>query len=138
MKTLKVQNIGRREFEQGWYKLDPRNTLLISINDPCQEPPSAIYKNMFEGYLVCHFLDIEEKQEFSVTEENAFNIVAIVQLAINHNLNILVHCNAGICRSGAVAELCEALGFEYVGNYKQPNLLVKKKLFEEAISRGLL
>lgn len=44
----------------------------------------------------------------------------------------MVHCTAGICRSGAVTEVAEMLGFKYIGNHRQPNILVKKKLIKAA------
>ena len=43
-------------------------------------------------------------------------------------MNVIVHCTAGICRSGAVTEIGVQMGFDDVGRYRQPNLLVKHKM----------
>jgi hypothetical protein len=43
-------------------------------------------------------------------------------------MNVVVHCFAGICRSGAVAEVGVMMGFDDVGRTRIPNLLVKHRM----------
>ena len=43
-------------------------------------------------------------------------------------MNVVVHCHAGVCRSGAVAEVGIAMGFQDTGVFRAPNLMVKHKL----------
>ena len=38
--------------------------------------------------------------------------------------------HAGICRSGAVAEVASLMGFTLVGGTRIPNVLVKKKMMQ--------
>lgn len=132
-KPLYVANIARRDLETGNYNqqlFKSENTMLISINDPAAFPPSAVTK--FKDKIFVYFLDVEDvENEFAIGPNGAYRIAAAIKTAMKQNLNVLVHCTAGICRSGAVAEACEVLGFEYIGNYKQPNVLVKKRLFRE-------
>ena len=45
--------------------------------------------------------------------------------------NVLVHCHAGICRSGAVVEVGSMIGFTPTERYRQPNLRVKRKMMKE-------
>jgi predicted protein tyrosine phosphatase len=40
----------------------------------------------------------------------------------------MVHCVAGLCRSGAVTEVGVMMGFEDTHRYRNPNVFVKKML----------
>jgi predicted protein tyrosine phosphatase len=46
-------------------------------------------------------------------------------------MNVVVHCMAGICRSGAVVEVGVMMGFNDCEKYRQPNLRVKHKLMKQ-------
>jgi hypothetical protein len=46
------------------------------------------------------------------------------------NMNVLVHCHAGICRSGAVVEVGTMLGFTATERFRMPNLRVKHKMMK--------
>ena len=125
--TPMIENVGRREVETGYHKLHGDNTVLISINDPLQEPAKPHFN--FRHVLRFEFLDIEdEEHDFAITDHQALELTKLLELCYVSEYNVLVHCNAGICRSGAIAEVGEMMGFDYVGKYKQPNLLVKSKL----------
>ena len=43
-------------------------------------------------------------------------------------MNVVVHCHAGVCRSGAVAEVGVMMGFADCERFRIPNLLVKHKM----------
>ena len=45
-------------------------------------------------------------------------------------MNVVVHCTAGICRSGAVVEVATMMGFADCDNFRQPNLRVKHKMMK--------
>lgn len=121
----KIENVGRREVEIGHHQLYGDDTLLISITDPCGSVPKLHHS--FRHVVQFEFLDIEDaNHEFACTHEQATEIVELLELCMISRYNVLVHCNAGICRSGAVAEIGEMLGFQYVGSHKQPNLHVKR------------
>ena len=45
-------------------------------------------------------------------------------------MNVVVHCHAGICRSGAVVEVATMMGFTATDRYRQPNLRVKSKMMK--------
>ena len=45
-------------------------------------------------------------------------------------MNVLVHCHAGICRSGAVVEVGEIMGFTPTDRFRAPNLLVKHRMMK--------
>jgi hypothetical protein len=43
-------------------------------------------------------------------------------------MNVVVHCHAGVCRSGAVCEIGVMLGFRDTEAFRSPNLLVKHRM----------
>jgi len=45
-------------------------------------------------------------------------------------MNVVVHCHAGICRSGAVTEVATMMGFTATDRFRQPNLRVKHKMMK--------
>lgn len=45
-------------------------------------------------------------------------------------MNVVVHCVAGICRSGAVCEIGVMMGFRDTQEFRSPNLLVKHKMMK--------
>ena len=141
-----IQNVSRRCIELGdhligkdnWYsditKVQYlRDTVLISISDPDQKPPEAHYA--FKEYLFLDFLDLEEDQmpeaeSLKISYEDAEKIIKFLQDALDNAYNVVVHCTAGVCRSGAVAEVGTMMGFRETGAYRQPNLMVKRYLMK--------
>ena len=45
-------------------------------------------------------------------------------------MNVVVHCHAGVCRSGAVCEIGVMMGFDDCEVFRSPNLLVKHKMMK--------
>lgn len=92
-------------------------------------------KKWFSKTFHFEFLDAETGSEFDedflITTTQAAEIVTILECALDSDMNVVVHCNAGICRSGAVAEVGEMMGFEYAGSHKQPNIRVKSFLMTQ-------
>ena len=66
--------------------------------------------------------------EFAITDEQAAKLVQLLQHAWEHRMNVVVHCHAGICRSGAVCEVGVMMGFNDCERFRAPNLLVKHKM----------
>jgi hypothetical protein len=46
-------------------------------------------------------------------------------------MNVIVHCHAGVCRSGAVCEVGVMLGFNDTEVFRSPNLLVKHRMMRK-------
>jgi rhodanese-related sulfurtransferase len=65
-----------------------------------------------------------------VTDEQAQQLVTLLQHAKDNHMNVVVHCHAGVCRSGAVAEVGVMLGFDDAEAFRSPNLLVKHKMMK--------
>jgi protein-tyrosine phosphatase len=79
-------------------------------------------------------MDIEDDDvlapEFGITDAQAAELVRLLQHALEHRMNVVVHCFAGICRSGAVVEVATMLGFVDPGRFRLPNMRVKRKMME--------
>jgi protein-tyrosine phosphatase len=106
---------------------------LISITDPASWRPEA--KHQFKERHNFEFLDAEDDdgfpEEAKISDAQAEQIVSLLQQALENRMNVVVHCMAGICRSGAVAEVGVMMGFNDCEKYRQPNLRVKHKLMKQ-------
>ena len=106
--------------------------MLISITDPAGWKPNP--KHNFKEVHEFEFLDAEDEDGFpdecKIQDEQAENIIALLNRAKENHMNVVVHCFAGICRSGAVVEVAEMMGFTPTDRYRQPNLRVKHKLMK--------
>lgn len=108
--------------------------MLIQITDPgawIPEPKESFYEvHRFE------FLDIEKDDEVfdpecRCSQRQASDLVRLLRHALETNTNVIVHCMAGVCRSGAVTEVGVMMGFDDTHRYRQPNLLVKHQMMKE-------
>ena len=123
-----IQNVSLADVKNGNHRAPYFDTILIQIVDPAMEPPEPaaafVNRHQFE------FLDLEADdpfaEEFKVTQAQADELVALLQDALARDLNVVVHCVAGVCRSGAVTEVGVMMGFDDTGAHRQPNLMVKK------------
>jgi predicted protein tyrosine phosphatase len=110
------------------------NAMLIQIMDP--EPswwPTPAHE--FKETHRFEFLDAEDKdgfpEEAKISDEQAQEIVRLLKHALANRMNVVVHCYAGICRSGAVAEVGVMMGFQDCERSRIPNLRVKQKLMRQ-------
>jgi hypothetical protein len=129
-----IQNCAASDIQSGLFYKDPgTNSMLISIADPGSWRPEAM--PYFAERHDFEFLDIEKEdtvfdEECRVSDAQAAEIVRLLQHAIANDMNVIVHCFAGVCRSGAVAEVGVMMGFEDTGAFRSPNLLVKHKMMK--------
>lgn len=129
-----IQNCAASDVRSGLYYKDPgSNSMLISITDPAGWRPDAMHA--FKERHDFEFLDIEKddtvfEEEWRVSDDQAAELVRLLQKALTNEMNVIVHCTAGICRSGAVTEIGIMMGFADTKRYRQPNLLVKHKMMK--------
>lgn len=126
-----IENVSREDAKNGHHSFEEGSTILIQIADPASGFITP--KRQFEQVFQFEFLDIERDgdqtlMEFAITRQHGQEIVAILQTALDQNRNVVVHCHAGICRSGAVVEVGTMMGFDSTNRYRQPNMLVKHTL----------
>lgn len=128
-----IQNVSLADIPKGHHIDAGINSMLIQIVDPCMEFPTPL--KQFREVHQFEFLDLEESdpwgEEFKVTDEQAKELVRLLQHAKAERMNVVVHCVAGVCRSGAVCEIGVMLGFRDTEVYRSPNLMVKHKMMRE-------
>lgn len=129
-----IQNIALSDIKKGFH-IDPGpNAMLIQIVDPGTEFPTSKYT--FKEVHQFQFLDIEEKdfaleESMRCSQEQADELVRLLQHAKDNNMNVIVHCHAGVCRSGAVCEVGIMMGFKDTEAFRSPNLLVKHRMMKK-------
>lgn len=114
--------------------------MLIQISD-CGIENSALYSTpwfpepKYKGFKETHqfqFLDIEGDGElvekYGITDAQATELVRLLQHALEQKMNVVVHCFAGICRSGAVVKVAVMMGFTDPEKSRIPNTRVKTKM----------
>lgn len=131
-----IKNISRKSLIEGQHPTASDDTVLMQIADCIQEFPEPTPGNKFKAIHQFNFMDVEEDdamfpEEAKITQEQAKEIVGILKNALANNQNVIVHCNAGLCRSGAVAEVGVMMGFDDTFATRIPNLMVKKFLMRE-------
>jgi predicted protein tyrosine phosphatase len=106
--------------------------MLIRILDPGSE--FGVIKRTFKEVYEFEFLDAEDEDGFEdeckIQDEQAEQLVNLLKRAMENRMNVVVHCHAGICRSGAVVEVASIMGFTPSDRYRQPNLRVKHKMMK--------
>lgn len=128
-----IQNISYSDVQKGFHFDPGPNCMMISIVDPASWRPTPAHK--FKEIHNFEFLDIE-KNDFALDEamrcsqEQADELVRLLQHALANRMNVVVHCYAGICRSGAVCEVGVMMGFDDTGRFRSPNLLVKHRMMK--------
>ena len=136
-----IENVSLSDIPKGKHHNAGENSMLIQIVDPAMEFPVPMHK--FKETHQFEFLDIEEDgltnngdgswtdmSEFAITQEQADQLVALLQRAMENRMNVVVHCVAGVCRSGAVCEVGVMMGFNDCEAFRSPNLLVKHKMMK--------
>lgn len=123
-----IENVAAIDVQTGFHHKCGENSMLIQILDICPSfDPKPLHT--FKEIHKFEFLDLnsgdENAEECGISEEQAKQIVALLQKALAEQMNVVVHCTAGICRSGAVAEVGVILGFNDTERYRAPNLRVK-------------
>jgi predicted protein tyrosine phosphatase len=126
-----IENVAASDIPIKFHHDAGENSMLISITDPASWRPTPTHK--FKEIHNFEFLDIEKNDEcldesMRCSQEQANELVRLLQHALENRMNVVVHCFAGICRSGAVAEIGVRLGFDDVGKFRSPNLLVKHRM----------
>jgi predicted protein tyrosine phosphatase len=127
-----IQNVALADISKGHHIRVGENSMLIQIVDPAMEFPTPLHK--FKEVHQFEFLDLERDdkwgEEFKITDEQAIKLVMLLKHALYFKMDVVVHCVAGVCRSGAVCEVGVMMGFQDSEAYRSPNLMVKHKMMK--------
>jgi hypothetical protein len=128
-----IQNVSFSDILKGHHIDAGFNSMLIQIVDPDMEFPEPMYH--FRETHQFKFLDLEKSDDcindaWKISDEQAEELVGLLQRADDEHMNVVVHCVAGVCRSGAVCEIGVMLGFRDTEVFRSPNLLVKHKMMK--------
>ena len=127
-----IQNVSIDDIKQGRHFDCGDRAVLIQICDPAYAFPKP--KHKFQSVHQFDFLDVESDDpqhmlsDFAITDDQAAQIVNLLKLALIGKQHVIVHCHAGMCRSGAVADVGILMGFQDTKKFRLPNRLVKRKM----------
>lgn len=127
-----IENVSLGDISKANHHNAGENSMLIQIVDPAMAFPTPLHK--FKEIHQFEFLDLEKNdpwgEEFKVTDAQAEQLVKLLQHAFEKRMNVVVHCHAGVCRSGAVCEIGVMMGFSDCEVFRSPNLMVKHKMMK--------
>lgn len=126
-----IQNVALSDIRRGLHIDAGPNSMLIQICDPPGDFP--VPKHQFKEIHQFEFLDVEATDQvldeaMRCSQEQANELVRLLQHALENRMNVVVHCHAGVCRSGAVCEIGVMMGFRDAEAFRSPNLLVKHRM----------
>ena len=125
-----IQNVSYEEVKTGNHFDCGENSMLIQIMDPNMSFPWP--KHKFKEKYQFNFFDLDDERPNMgcINEEQAEAIVKLLQHALDDRMQVIVHCAAGMCRSGAIAEVGVMMGFQDTEKFRLPNTLVKRRMIK--------
>ncbi len=129
-----IENVAAADIPLRFHHDAGENSMLIQIMDTATNW-WPVPKHNFKEIHKFEFLDVERDdvvldEAMKISDAQAKELVRLLQHALDNRMNVVVHCYAGICRSGAVCEVGVMMGFQDTERYRQPNLLVKHKMMK--------
>lgn len=129
-----IENCAADDMPQAHHHNAGPNSMLIQISDPASWVPKPLHQ--FKEHHHFEFLDIEDEDhaddpEMFISETQAKELVRLLRHAYTNHMNVVVHCYAGVCRSGAVVEVGTHMGFDAVEKFRSPNTRVMRLMMAE-------
>lgn len=125
-----IENCSEKDVARGNHRNAGANSMLIQIAD--SDRVFIMPRQKFSEVYQFRFSDIEDDHPmaelYGISDKQAAYIARLLERAVGNKMNIIVHCFAGICRSGAVSIVGEMLGMAPCGKFRIPNRRVKRKL----------
>lgn len=137
-----ILNVSYMDFKLGNHRDPGENSIAIQIlsksqcdfeyNKKTEWPVSPF------SFKEVHRFNIDDNHEEDCIDDiDVEKIVGLLKRAKDNNMNVVVHCAAGVCRSGAVCCAGKILGFEYNPDYNSPNQVIMGKLVTYIISKQM-
>ena len=110
-----------------FFYTEDNSCILIRLKNPGYSYPEGETEILLEYYFEeVRVIEIEDSD--NIDDNSVSEIASILCSAKEKNQNIIVHCHAGISRSGAVVEVATMMGYEDIGRHRNPNRVLKEKL----------
>lgn len=122
-----IQNYSLADAISGNHFPVDNGAVLIRISDPGVSLRECKHQASFSSVYTFGFFD-HDKAQGGITQAQGNAIAAILTDCLTQNKNVVVHCTAGICRSGAVVECAKMIGFKVIKDTRIPNVRVKKAI----------
>lgn len=137
-----AQNVSMVDAKQGNYRKMDGSTVLIQFADPDKRFPRV--RGEFVETHQFHCWDVtksdpawEQLKDHAFSVQHAQHLAQVLMNAWTNQHNVLVHCVAGLCRSGAVVEvLVSAFKYQEVHKNRIPNYMVTSLTFEALDNAG--
>lgn len=129
-----IENVAAFDVFTGQHHDAGENSMLIQIGDPAASwwpTPKVTFREQHRFEFLDADCEDNVPEQHKIQTHQAREIMSLLRRALENDTNVVVHCMAGICRSGAVAEVGVAMGFRDVGRDRIPNLRVKRMLMAE-------
>ena len=128
-----IENVAAADVPQGWHHDCGENSMLIQIRGP-DDTWWPRPRHQFREVHQFEFLDADDTDGFpedqKIQPAQAQAVVDLLKHALDNHMNVVVHCMAGVCRSGAVVEVGTMMGFRAVDRLRIPNVRVKKMMMQ--------
>jgi len=126
--THNIQNVSYHDIKNGNFNhpTEDNEAILIQIVDPCVDFPKPKCEYPFKQIFQFEFSDVEDELDivwpFRVRISQVEEIVKVLLFAFEMKYDVVVHCIAGVSRSGAVVQFAtEWVGFKECHLYRNPN-----------------
>jgi protein-tyrosine phosphatase len=127
-----IQNVSMSAVSKGLHYYVPHKTALIQIQDYYGVMHFAEPIYPFVKVLQLRFDDDDVPNlESNITQLQAKAIGDFLKECLEAGINVVVHCHAGLCRSGAVVECGISIGFQDLQEVRWPNNLVYSMILKE-------
>jgi predicted protein tyrosine phosphatase len=125
-----IQHFSRADIRDGLHYAPNQNTVLIQIKE-ATHGEFVVPKYKFSQVYQFAFDDVSSPVDpWAITDEQARDIARILRNSYSCAQNIIVHCQAGLCRSSAVAVAGKYIGFQLEDKTRIPNVLVQSKIMK--------
>jgi predicted protein tyrosine phosphatase len=101
---------------------------LIQIVDPDMEFPTP--KHDFKENIKVKFYDVDSEASDGISEEQSRIIFEFILDSYKSSHDLMIHCVAGINRSGGVLGAAEAIGFKLGCTNETYNTFVKSQILK--------
>jgi predicted protein tyrosine phosphatase len=123
-----IYNVSYNDIKKGDFFHPPPNNrmILIQIVDPCMDFPIPLCEHTFYEIHQFEFSDVDSPNDivwpFRFRIEQAKKIIHILKTAKLNDADVIIHCIAGVSRSGAIVEFgIQELNFSDCNLYRHPN-----------------